>query len=276
VIRSPEDAYVSALDVKLNQTVRLEDKLLTLRSISIEEQITSLQKQKKALLEALYYFNNNSNVRSLYLSLNESKQDITQTEKVYKSFYKFFEQGTIVTIQLEQARLNVSGAKHLYYSLLSQIAQLNATNMNNTTLYQQKLAEVERELQINLDKIKNLTIRASHNGQIIELQTERSEFVPKGQTLITLNTNENLHIVGFVDPKFAQYIEKDKQVTLYFPDNITAYGVIVGKANFLQRLPEQYTNPIAERSNKIVVIIKPLGDIKTKTYIFGMPLKIAF
>ena len=274
-IRAPIDSYVKKLNVKLNQTVPKGTALIRLDSFDTRNTLFSLYQERKILQQALNYFNSNT-TEALEKSIQEAKEDIKQTRRVYDSFYEYFKKGNIVTLQLEQARLNLSNAQHLYFGLQSQANRLQTENTKNIAEYKKTITELDNKIKIQKYKLKTLTITAPSASQIIEIYTEETEYVPEGQSLLGLSTNENLHIIGFVDPKYAYKVNEGKKVTLYFADNTKASGVITKRAKFLRRLPPQYANPLAERANKVVVIIKPDAAANNKNYIYGMPVKVAF
>lgn len=275
VVRAPVDSYVNKLYVTLNQTVPKGATLLRLESYDTRNTLRSFYQERKILQRALDFFNRAS-MNALNASIQKAKQDIKQTREVYNSFYQYFKKGNIVTLQLEQARLNLSNAQHLYFGLQAQASRLTIEKQKNIADYKTAIAELDNKISIQERKLKNLTLTAPSLSEIIELNTEESEYVPEGQTLLVLSTNNNLHIIGFVDPQYAYKIEENKTVTIYFADHTKAKGTISKKAKFLKRLPPQYTNPLAERSNKILVIITPEKGIKSRNYIYGMPVKIAF
>lgn len=274
-IRAPDAGYVETLYVNEGQHVKRGEALLQFKSPSVNTELDYL-KQEKERIEGQINAISRKSTESLREQLATLKKDVLSSKLTYEKFAKYYKaHGYMASIQLEQARKNVIAAKQAYSQLQHQIKQVILENdLMIEVNYKRKLEEVNNKIRQAELKKEYFLIKAPAKGTIKTIEIHRGEFLPSGQDILEVVTKNNLHVVGFVDPKSVDEVKLHAKVNMIFPDKFKAEGVVTMIPNYADKTPLSFQNPLATRENKLIMIIEFTKELPQKYRVFGLPVEI--
>ena len=119
---------------------------------------------------------------------------------------------------LEQQRLNLSGARRLFERKLQSETQMK--------LAEAAVAAAEANLEIAELDLKRTLIKAPFAGVLEQVPVELGSLVERGDVVVQLIDNSNLKAVGYVPQQSAAQIEAGQQVSLQLLDGRKASATI--------------------------------------------------
>lgn len=273
-VRAPIAGYVKKLPVHLGDYIKAGQTLVEFESPMVNTRLSYLENDKKYLSTVLSQLRN-KNIAYLEQSVVLAEKDVELTLEVYQRFKKYREKGVIQEMELEQARRNWVDAKRKLTELQNTIAKGKQEFSHRLELdYKQRLRDINNQISQLKQQQALLTLKASQSGHIYQIYTYSSEFVGQGQKLLSLITEENMHIVAFVEPRFINEVYQGKEVKITFPDKKVMPGVIHNIPSYSEQSPATESSPIAKRGNKILVIIRLKEPLANKYHVYGVPVKV--
>jgi multidrug resistance efflux pump len=275
-IRAPEAGYVETLFVEEGQPVKRGQVLLQFKSPKVDATLAYLEKEKVRAEQQIENITTKS-TESLKTHLKTLEKDIISSQLVYDKFSKYYKaNGHMASLELEQARKNVISAKEAYSQLKHQIKQVGLENdLMVEVNYKRKLEEVNHKIRQASLKKQYFLIKSPAKGAVKQIDIHRGEFLPAGQDIIDIVTNNNIHVVGFFDPKEAENIKPGVKVSMTLPDNFSIKGEVVSVPNYADKTPMSFQNPLATRENKLIAMIQFKEALPKKYRVFGLPVDIS-
>ncbi len=274
IVRAPANGYIKKLNIKLADSVIRNQILLTFASPEVEVKLQYLEREKEYLNNLAKSLRSNENL-FIEQQIALANTNIKDSYDLYQRFNSYKNKGIIDDLQLEQVRVAWINAQHSKIQFQSLLVK-NQADLNHQTevYYRRKIAEINNDIQLNQSLKAHFDIRAVASASVIAIDTYETEFVSPGQPLITLATNQNPYVVAFIEPKYFNQLYKDKKVKVILPNNKQITGSIYKTPIFSDRLPADQVNPIATRSNKIIILIRLENDELTKEYVYGLPVQV--
>ncbi len=273
-VRAPTSGFVRTLHVKIGMEVNRGDALINFESPEVMTKIKYLKKDKAYVLQLLENFRAKE-ITSLEKAKAFFERDVKISEDVYLKFKEYRKKGVVDDLKLEEARRNWLDAKRKLTELDNRIKENEEEDKHRIEInYKRRLRDIDNQLKLNLNILKHLTIKAEFNSYVAEVKTYQNEYVSAGQELLKLLTKKDMHIVGFVDPKFINDIYKGKKVTIILPDKAEIAGEVYNLPSFSERVPAAQANPIATRNNKIMILIRLKNEMPKKYQVYGVPVRI--
>ncbi|KTC98201.1 HlyD family secretion protein [Legionella erythra] len=274
IIRAPDEGYIESLNVQPGQKVRKGEMILKFISPETLTKLKYLEKEKERITDLMNSLGDQT-PQNLENLLEVAKKDIDSSKAVYERFVKYVNKGDMAELQLEEARKNWVNAQRNYAALEQQIqeAKLQSKTLLEVN-YKRKILEIERNIAEVKDKIAHFSIVAPQPGTIMSISTHQDEYVSAGQNLMTIVTERNMRIIAFIDPKYAEEVYQNKQVTITFPGNEKIEGRIINTPSYAEKVPLSQINPLATRENKLIAIIRPDKEIPQIYQVFGIPVTI--
>lgn len=273
-LRAPESGYIKTLAVQSGDKVKANQMVLHFTSPEIETKLRYLENEKKRLTELMNSLGDQT-PNNLHQLLDVAKNDIESSKAVYDRFKKYVKKGDMIELQLEEARKNYVNAQRNYAALEQQIreAKLQSKTLLEVN-FKRKILEIDNDISKLKSKLRYFKMQAGKNGTVMTIQTHQDEYVSPGQELVTIVTNDNLRVIGFIDPKYTEDVYKGRKVRVIFPNKEKVEGHIINTPSYAEKLPSSQMNPLATRENKLVAIIILDKDIPEIYQIFGIPVTI--
>ncbi|WP_419419659.1 HlyD family secretion protein [Legionella sp. D16C41] len=275
LIRAPDEGYIQNMAVTDGQPVRRGEVLLQMSSPKLTGKLNYLLSEKFRISNLINNLRN-ANQAELTNALKVAEQDIIDSQKTYERFKKYFNEGNLITLQLEEARKNYSAAQQNYSTIKQKISE-NALQ-HNTLLevnYNRRLEEINSEIKLIQAQLNNFIIHAPQQGTIMNSEAHVGEYVQVGTNLLTVVTDNNLKIKAYIEPKYSSVATFGKKVMIQFPNREKIPGIIVNSPRYAQQLPSSQSNPLATRENKLVAIIAPKQPVPKEYRVYGIPVQVS-
>ncbi len=272
-IRAHESAHVEKINVQVGDSVEPQTILVVLKSDAMQSQYTQIENQLEKLVELKEGFAN-KNEEALQKMKEEALEYMQDSEEYYHKFEKYYNKKLVSITDLQSARQMLHESKIGLYNIEKLIIQnSNERMIVEENSYLQEIRELSSKIEQLKTKLDSLTILAQNNSTVSGVVIHEGEFVTQGQAMLTLSTQNDLHIEAYLDSKYLAYIHKNKQVDIKFSDGKRIKGKIENNPTFAKSYNDS-SSVFKDNEAKVVIIIEPLEEIPSQYKISGAPVKI--
>lgn len=277
-IRSPENAYVKKIFLRLGESftkdqllIELSSPLLTSQLHSLESEIEILKEGKQKFLDDNTELNHLMEAKKLALSYIENCKNYVNELNALRAK----KLSTIVDTQI--ARYDMNYAFQQNKSIDGNIAKFNQTKMVQTEEYFNKnIRQAEARIGEIKTMIDMLNVKAPETGDMAKLFVEDNEYVKEGQEIAKIVLKRDVYMIAYIDSKFlSEKLKIRQEVRILFPDGVKIKGVVSASPVFAESDPSK-SSLIQTDKNKIVVRIIPIEDIPAQYRISRLPVDILF
>jgi multidrug resistance efflux pump len=275
-LKSPANLYIKKIYIKQGEKVKKNQLLVLLDDPESMEEV-------KYLNNEIEFLNNkksstkNPELKHLLEMKSEAQNYLEEIKKNYGHLLKLRKKGLSTFLELQEARTDLNEARVQVYEMDKKIAESNHNyELKIEELYDAKIRKLKAEIEKVKHKHDVCNIRTPQDGTVLELNVDEKEYATMDKELLVIATDKNMHIRAYLPSKFlSKGIQEGTKVTLTFPDNIERSGIIY-KIKKKAELNPNANSVIKKEKNRVVILIKIVGDFPVKYKISGLPVEVSF
>jgi multidrug resistance efflux pump len=275
-LKSPASLYVKKIYVKQGDKIKKNQLLILLDDPDSMEEIKYLNKEID-FLDNKRHFSQNPESKYLLEMKSEAQNYLAEIKKNYDKLKALRKKGLTTIIDMQEARIDLNEARVQVYDMDKKIAESNHNyELKMEELYDAKIRKLKAEIEKVKHKQEVCYIKSAQNGTVVELNVDEKEFAAEDKELLVIATDKNMHIRAYLPSKFlSKGIQEGTKVTLNFPNNLDCEGIIY-KIKKQAELNPNANSVIKKEKNRVVILIKIVGDFPVKYKISGLPVEVSF
>ncbi|MBC3766371.1 HlyD family secretion protein [Neptunicella marina] len=216
VIPTTQEGVVQTILVDEGQYVTRGTPLLTLSNDNFDLKKSQLQNQRhNSQLElelknarlALETVQQQTEVARL-----KGEYDVLQAQ--FRAQQELANKGIISKLELMATEVKLRNMQRQHTLAANTLSTMNSLHNKEETLWQLKVAEIDKEIDALNDDINELNIVAKEDGQIQKINAKLGERLTLGAPVIELSKNEDLYFVAQIPERDAQRIQPQNQANI--------------------------------------------------------------
>jgi multidrug resistance efflux pump len=274
LVRAPENGYINNVLVKEGEHVKLNKRLINMRSPRLSQELKHLQEELERLKDIKLNIKN-PEIEHFIIMKNNLQKHLYTTIEYVKTINNLRNKKLATISDQQKARTDF---KNIELEIKDIDRAMARSNLYHTFKLEEQYGQIIRELETGIIKleasIELMNIPSPGDGAVAKIFTRRNEYVSKGQNLMDITTQENLRIIAYLDYKhMSDEIYQGKTVTVMLPDNVKISGKIAQIPSLAEH-QNKFTSIIKTEKNKILLIITLTEKLPPKYRIYGLPVKV--
>ena len=270
---SVTESAVERIHVRPGDRVRRGQVLAELVAPKLGEQIEVLQ----TMLEPV---GSSFGVIALYRQQEQQAvQTLTHQEERLSIASRLFTQGAATAAEVNAVRSQLDGARHTLIQ-----AQLERTKAEQQALApatampggRQDRQHLQQQLANLLTQQQQLTIRAAHDGTVLELLAERGKVLAPGEGVVVVGLQEQTHILAYIQPDQVKRVPAGTHATVSVSGGPSLQAKVLETPSQARRLPAELSSTIGTRDIMVLVTLDPIDPLPAERAIEGLPVNVRF
>ena len=275
-LKAPLNSYIKKIYVKQGEKVKKKQTLVLLDYPELSEDIIYLTKEIE-FLQKKKESSENPELKHLQEFKVETENYLVELNQNYEHLKKLRLKGLSTFLELQESRVDLNEGRVQVYNIEKTISESNYKyDLKIEELYDAKIRKLNSELEKAKRILEGCTIKAPQNGIVVDVNVNNKEYVSVGKELLVLATDENMHVKAYLPSRFlSKGIQEGIKVELKFPNNFKKEGIIY-KIKKQAELHPNISSVIKEEKNRVVILIRIIGNLPVKYKIFGLPVEVSF